>query len=119
MKGITAIAMDPGGIAASRAFRDAPFAFRIAMRIVGYIVPVAEHFTSALRTTKSAAIDLVAMTVGPEANGKRGYFVGQKPVTSSEDSHDEGLREKVWKACEKWAKLEESETALKADEGEY
>jgi hypothetical protein len=111
--------MDPGGMAASRAFKDTPFAFRTLMCVVGYAVPVLQRFTSAVRTTSAAAADLAAMAIGSEMAGQRGYFVGQKPTASSEDSHDEGLREKMWKACEKWAGLSQVETILVLDDGKY
>jgi hypothetical protein len=91
------------------------------MRIIGHILPIIQYLASDmnLRTTKAAAIDLVAMAVGQEATGKRGYFMGQKQVTSSEDSHDEGLRERMWKACEKWAKVNQAETTLNLEKGGY
>ncbi|RDW83043.1 hypothetical protein BP5796_04534 [Coleophoma crateriformis] len=118
LKGITAVAVNPGDMPTSRAFQHVPFAFRMVLKIAACLLPLFQYFTS-LTTTKSAAINLMAMSVGPDASGSRGYFEGQKPVQSSKDSQDKGLRERVWKACEKWCGLKQSETVLNIGEGEY
>ena len=107
MKRITATAMDPAGMPASRAFQYAPFFVRYTMYTVGtFVMPIAQYFTDKLKTTKASANDLVEMTVGPESCEKRGYFIGQKPAECSPISMDEVLQQKVWDACMRWAKLE-------------
>jgi hypothetical protein len=106
--------MDPGGLPTSRAFDHAPTFFRVAMYITGHVVlPVAKYFTNAAKPIKDIAADLVALAVGPEHQGERGYFSWQKPTQSSKESQDEVKQEELWQACEKWANFESSETVLK------
>lgn len=81
-------------------------------------LPVFRHLTT-MTTTTAAAVAMTEMTVGAEEHGKRGYFEGKKPAISSEDSKDEVLREKVWKACEGWTNLKQEETVLNLQKGGY
>jgi WW domain-containing oxidoreductase len=53
------------------------------------------------------------MSVGENHVGERGYYLGQKPMASSLQSRDEDIQERMWRACEKWANFEASETAIK------
>lgn len=83
------------------------------MYILGhFVLPVAQYFTDAVNTTKTAGRNLVMMSVGKDHNGERGYYFGQKPRDSSIKSQDEEMQEKLWLACARWTKLEPSETVL-------
>lgn len=113
MKNITALAMDPGGIPNSRAFDNVPSLFKNVMYIAGYLAPVAKHFVPVLTTPQDAGRNLVAMCLGPEHKGARGYYLKQKQKSSSAESHDEAMQERVWAACEKWSNFQRKETILK------
>lgn len=114
LKHITTLAMDPAGMPTSRAFNNVPLLFKTTMFIVGhFVVPVAKYFTQALNTPANAGRELVAMSVGPEYEGVRGYFVRLQRTESSAESQDEGKQGQVWAACEKWVRLAPSETVLK------
>lgn len=82
------------------------------MSILKFVLPLAQYFTDAVNTTKTSGQNLVILSVDPKYHGVRGYFLGQKPMTSSTDSRDEELQERMWKACEKWSQLTQSESLL-------
>ena len=71
-----------------------------------------EYLTAALRPTADLARDLVAVTVEPEFQGKRGYYVGRTAEVSAEISRDAAAQERLWAACWKWAGLCSKETVL-------
>ena len=65
-----------------------------------------------MRPTADAAKDLVAVTVEPEFQGKRGYFVGRKSEKDAEVSRDAEAQDKLWAACWRWTGLASRETVL-------
>jgi hypothetical protein len=82
------------------------------MTAISFCMPVLKHFTNAFRPTADAARDLVAVSVEPEFQGKRGYYVGRKPGVSAEISRDAVVQDRLWTACRKWAELTPQETIL-------
>jgi hypothetical protein len=82
------------------------------MGVVNVLMPVLKHLTSAVRTTADAGRDLVAVSVGSEFRGKRGYFVGLEEEAPAEVSKDVELQKRLWDACCGWTGLEEGETVL-------
>lgn len=109
---LTVTAMDPGGLATSRAQAEQRKSVRRVMAAVSFCMPVLKHFTTTFRPTAEAARDLVAVSVEPEFQGKRGYYVGQKPGISAEISRDPAAQQRLWAACWKWAGLSAEETVL-------
>lgn len=75
-------------------------------------MPVLKHFTSVMRPTSDAARDLVAVSVEPEFQGKRGYFVGRKVDVDAEISRARDTQERLWTGCWKWTSLTPSDTVL-------
>jgi WW domain-containing oxidoreductase len=105
--------MDPAGMPSSRAFSNVPLGFKAAMFIIGHsIAPVARYFTPRLNTPANAGRELVALSVGPEGEGVRGYFLRLQLKESSVQSQDEEKQKEVWADCEKWVMLDPSETVL-------
>lgn len=112
LSGLTAVAMDPGGLAASRAQAEQRKSIRRVMTAVNFCMPVLKHFTQTFRLTSDAAQDLVVASVGPPFKGKRGYYVGQKPSPSAAMSKDPEVQAKLWDACWRWSYLKAEETVL-------
>lgn len=104
--------MDPGGIVDSRGHVEQKLLLRAILATANVMMPVLRHFTKAARTSADSGRDLVALTVGPEFRGKRGYYVGTKAVQSSEGSLDEEAQWRVWEACWNWTGLTEGDTVL-------
>ena len=104
--------MDPGGLVDSRAHTEQTATVRRLFGVLNMFMPVLRHFTTAIRTNADAGRDLVELSVGPEFQGKRGYYVGKKPGTAAGVSGDEGVQRRLWDACWKWAGMEEGETVL-------
>lgn len=104
--------MDPGGLPASRGQAEQKKSIQRMMAVVKVLMPLLKHLTAVMRPTADAARDVVAVSVDPEFNGKRGYFVGRKPDVDAEVSRDTGAQERLWEACWRWTGLSPEETAL-------
>lgn len=104
--------MDPGGLPSSRAQSEQKKYARRLFATINFLMPVLKHVTTAFRTTEDAGRDLVAVSVGPAFQGKRGYVVGQKLESPAALSKDLGMQQRLWDACWRWAGLKAGETAL-------
>lgn len=109
---ITATAMDPGGLVGSGAHTEQKAPVRAVFGVLGALMPVLRHVTSALRTNTDSARDLMAVAVGDEFKGKRGYYILQKPHTPAVESADVVAQKKLWDACWRWAQVSGDETVL-------
>ncbi|KAI1616958.1 short chain dehydrogenase/reductase SDR [Exophiala viscosa] len=109
---VTVTAMDPGGLAASRAQTEQKRSVRWIMAAINFCMPVLRYFTTAFRPAADSARDLVAVSVEPQFHGKRDYYVGRKPEASAEISRDAAVQERLWTACWKWAGLSTEDTIL-------
>lgn len=112
LSNMTALAMDPGGLPASRSQAEQKRSNRLLFATVNFLMPVLKHLTSAFRTTEDAGRDLVTMSVDPAFQGKSGYYVGQKGEVAAAASKDEKLQKRLWDACCRWAALRPDETVL-------
>ncbi|EXJ92418.1 hypothetical protein A1O3_00969 [Capronia epimyces CBS 606.96] len=112
LSALTALAMDPGGLAASRAQAEQRKSVRRIMAAVNFCMPLLKHFTQMFRPTADAARDLVEVSVGAQFQGKRGYYVGCKLGDSAAMSRDPEVQARLWDACWKWAGLKSEETIL-------
>ena len=111
---ITVLTMDPGGLVGSRAQVEQKAPVRAIMAGFNLLMPVLKHVTQAFRTTEDSGCDLVAVSVGPEFQGKKGYFVGLNPDSPARASFDAKEQKRLWDACWEWAGLSEGETVLQA-----
>ncbi|RAH53641.1 short chain dehydrogenase/reductase SDR [Aspergillus piperis CBS 112811] len=112
LSGITALAMDPGGLPSSRAQAGQKRSARWLFRVVEFLMPVLKYMTTMFRTLDDAGRDLVAVSVGDEFRGKLGYFVGTKEVAPAAISEDREAQEKLWENCWRWAGMRTEETVL-------
>ncbi|OQV08332.1 hypothetical protein CLAIMM_12627 [Cladophialophora immunda] len=112
LSGLSVVAMDPGGLAASRAQVEQRKSVRRIITVVNFCMPVLKHFTSTFRPTSDAARDLVEVSVGPAFRGKRGYYVGQNPSPSATMSKDPEVQARLWEACWRWSSLKSEDTVL-------
>ncbi|KAF5653583.1 short-chain alcohol dehydrogenases/reductase [Fusarium sp. NRRL 25303] len=112
LSGITAIAMDPGGMVDSRAHRiQTPF-MRFAFSLVLISLPILRHFTDTMRPAAQSGRELVELSVGEKFKGTRGYFMGARQEEEDIACKDVQKRELLWNACWKWAGMREEETVL-------
>ncbi|KAL9573092.1 hypothetical protein ACKAV7_002777 [Fusarium commune] len=112
LSGITAIAMDPGGMVDSRAHRiQTPF-MRFAFSLVLISLPVLRHFTDTMRPAAQSGRELVELSVGERFKGVKGYFMGARREEDDIACKDVHKRELLWNACWKWARMKEEETVL-------
>ena len=79
---------------------------------VNFFMPVLKHLTSAMRPTIDAAEDLVAVSLGPEFKGTRGYYIGRKPAVDATISRDIPTQTMLWESCWKWTGISSEETIL-------
>lgn len=114
LQNITATCVDPGGLVGSRAHAEQKGLVRALMAGVNVLMPLLRHVTSAVRTTADAGRDLAALSVAPEFQGKRGYYVGLREDSPAQISLDPGERKRLWDACWEWAAMSEEETVLKS-----
>ena len=82
------------------------------MAAINICMPVLKYLTTAFRPTADSARDLVAVSVEPQFQGKKGYYVGREPEVSAEISRDAAVQKRLWTACWKWAGLSAEETVL-------
>ncbi|RBR17544.1 hypothetical protein FVER53590_12061 [Fusarium verticillioides] len=112
LSGITAIAMDPGGMVDSRAHRiQTPF-MRFAFSLVLISLPILRYFTDTMRTAAQSGRELVELSVGERFKGTKGYFMGARREEEDIACKDVHKRELLWNACWKWAGMKEEETVL-------
>ncbi|KAL3486464.1 hypothetical protein BJX62DRAFT_228743 [Aspergillus germanicus] len=112
LSNITLTAVDPGGIPDSRGQVQQKRAVRIVMATLNVLMPVLRYVITTMRTSKDSGRDLVALSVGPEFQAKRGYYDGVNKAEGAQVSHDEQVQRRLWEACWKWAGLSPEETAL-------
>ncbi|KAK3304849.1 uncharacterized protein B0T15DRAFT_512939 [Chaetomium strumarium] len=112
LSAITVTCMDPGGLVGSRAHSEQRAAIQRLMSVVNVMMPLLKHLTSAVRTTAGAGRDLVALSVAPEFQGRRGYFIGKHEAPPANVSLDKEVQRKLWEACWEWAGMAKGETVL-------
>jgi hypothetical protein len=109
---ITVTAMDPGGLPASRAQAGQKKLIWLMLTVINFLMPLLKYVSTTLRTAADAARDLVALSVEPEFQGKRGYFVGLNPEADAEISRSREAQDALWAACWKWTGLTSGEVIL-------
>ncbi|KAF5376876.1 hypothetical protein D9615_007245 [Tricholomella constricta] len=112
LKGITAIALDPGGLPDSRAMsNDTPVAWGILMKyFLNPLQPVLKFAVPTLRKSGAAEKDLVQLGLGEVYRGANGYYIMSKPGKSSADSYDEAKCARLWERSVVWSGIEPAGT---------
>ncbi|KAF2105877.1 hypothetical protein BDV96DRAFT_559913 [Lophiotrema nucula] len=114
LKGISVIALDPGGLLDSRAFSPAhvPGFWKILLSIMNFLQPVLKLLKPTMRRTGDAARDLVDLTLDPRYADQEGHFVMAQKTDSSLASRDEGMQEAVWSKTLEWCHITQKDTVL-------
>ncbi|QPC73061.1 hypothetical protein HYE68_003813 [Fusarium pseudograminearum] len=112
LSGITATAMDPGGMVDSRAHKIQKPIIRFAFSLIVLLLPITKYFTDELRSSAQSGRELVALAVGDEYQGEKGYFMGARREKEDAICMDAEKRDILWKACWDWAGIKREETAL-------
>ncbi|BCS25201.1 uncharacterized protein APUU_41645S [Aspergillus puulaauensis] len=112
LSNITALAMDPGGLLASRAQSGQKASVQRLFSVLNFLMPVLKYVTTVFRTNEDSGRDLVAVSLDPAFHEKRGYYIGQKAAMPSEVSGNVDLQKRLWDACWEWTGLTPDETAL-------
>ncbi|KAI1110572.1 hypothetical protein F5Y14DRAFT_357948 [Nemania sp. NC0429] len=111
---ISAVVIEPGSIADSRALRTNTPAMLsyIQMFILQPLRPVLRLVIPDVRKSADAGVDVADIALGKKHAGERGYLRLVAPGPSSTESLDEAKQEKLWTKTLEWAKLPREKTAL-------
>ncbi|KAM0385415.1 hypothetical protein ACHAQC_011325 [Fusarium culmorum] len=112
LSGITATAMDPGGMVDSRAHKIQKPIIRFAFSLIVLLLPITKYFTDELRSSAQSGRELVELAVGDKYQGEKGYFMGARREKEDAICMDAEKRDVLWKACWEWAGIKKKETAL-------
>ncbi|KAF2465119.1 NAD(P)-binding protein [Lindgomyces ingoldianus] len=122
LKGLFALAVDPGGLLDSRAFSgpDVPRMWSTQVYIANLLQPLLKLLNPAFRRSADAARDVIDLAVGPQYAGKDGYFIMRKKADSSDASKNsvsnryknEDMQGILWKKSLEWAGINQKDTAL-------
>ncbi|KAF9762217.1 hypothetical protein IL306_003510 [Fusarium sp. DS 682] len=112
LSGITAIAMDPGGMVDSRAHRIQKPSMRLAFGLVFILLPIIQHFTDTMRPAAQSGRELVELSVGERFKSEKGYFMGARREEEDVICKDLHKRKILWDACWKWAGMSGEETVV-------
>ncbi|KAL6923904.1 hypothetical protein ACHAPO_006661 [Fusarium lateritium] len=112
LAGITATAMDPGGMVDSRAHKIQTPLIRFAFGLIVLLLPILKYFTDELRSSAQSGRELAELAVGDKYQGKKGYFMGARREKEDTVCMDADKRDILWKACWEWAGMQKGETIL-------
>ncbi|KAL2837569.1 hypothetical protein BJY01DRAFT_237816 [Aspergillus pseudoustus] len=116
---ITAVAVNPGSLADSRALMvNTPLSLKImSILIVRPFLFLLRRFSDpTLRTCAEAAADLVDFATNTTAPGERGYYTLSQKDVSSPDSLSEAKQEALWSKTIEWAGITSENTALQIND---
>ncbi|KAK7740637.1 hypothetical protein SLS62_011049 [Diatrype stigma] len=115
-KMVTAVAIDPGNLADSRALRTNTARKTQMMQkfLLVPLLPILQYVFPTARTAAVAGVDLIELAVGPKYAGERGYFTLLQKGESAPDSQNEAIQQRLWKKTLEWTKITRGNTALKA-----
>ncbi|KAI4127601.1 MAG: hypothetical protein LQ341_006776 [Variospora aurantia] len=106
---LTAVAINPGNLADSRALRtNTPSMLAFMSRfVIQPLRPLLRYFMDpTMRTSAEAGVDVVELATGTASPGERGYFTLLKKDASAPQSLDESVQEGLWRETEKWTGME-------------
>ncbi|KAI1476417.1 NAD(P)-binding protein [Daldinia eschscholtzii] len=113
---ITAVAINPGNMGDSRAFRtNVPLSVKLMQALVFKpLRPLIRRFADpTFRTSRDAGIDIIELGVGKAEDGERGFY-----TLLNKDDPDPAVLDKekqriIWEKSAEWAKINKDNTALK------
>ncbi|KAI1273871.1 hypothetical protein F5Y07DRAFT_244941 [Xylaria sp. FL0933] len=111
---ITAVAIDPGSIADSRALRTNTPAILSHMQryVLQPLRPAICLMAPYVRSAVDAGADIADLALNRKHMGERGYFRLMVPGPSSAESLDEVKQQKLWVKTAEWAGITCEDTAL-------
>ncbi|KAH8162034.1 hypothetical protein CIB48_g6213 [Xylaria polymorpha] len=111
---ISAVVIDPGNIADSRALRtNTPVILSYMQRFVLQpLQPVLRLVVPDVRRSADAGADVAEIVLNQKHANERGYFRLMVPGPSSAESLDETKQERLWVKTAEWAKITKEDTAL-------
>ena len=115
LKKITAVAINPGNLADSRALRSNTPQNMIFFQkyILKPLLPLFKLLAGpTLRTSAPAGVDVVEIALNPKYADERGFFTLLQKDESSPESQDEKKQSSLWVETLKWAKITRENTAL-------
>ncbi|KAI1125844.1 hypothetical protein F5Y10DRAFT_223959 [Nemania abortiva] len=114
---ISAVVIDPGNIADSRALRtNTPAVLSYAqMFILQPLRPLIRLMLPDMRKSAEAGVDVADLALNQKYAGERGYFRLMVPGPSSAESLDETKQEELWTKTAHWAKITKEDTELEGD----
>ncbi|KAJ9293202.1 hypothetical protein DTO271G3_7925 [Paecilomyces variotii] len=117
LKHVTAIAVNPGNLADSRALRvntPAFFTFLSYFIIRPFLFLLRRFADPTMRTVREAAVDIVEFATNTTNPNERGYFTLSKKDVSSPDSLNEEKQQALWRKTLEWSRITKENTALQA-----
>lgn len=114
LEGITATAINPGGMVDSRCLRTNTPQSMIDAQKSFYIPQLAtlQLTMPTLRTAEPASKDVVALALDPKYAGQRGYFTLLEKDESAPESLDPSTQSRLWAQTLVWSGITEDNTAL-------
>ncbi|KAI0451746.1 hypothetical protein F5B21DRAFT_506939 [Xylaria acuta] len=111
---ISAVVIDPGTIADSRALRtNTPAMLSYMQRFVLQpLQPVLRLMVHGVRRSADAGVDVAELVLNQKHVGERGYLRLMVPEPSSAESLDETKQERLWAKTAEWARITSEDTAL-------
>ncbi|KAK5632851.1 hypothetical protein RRF57_008565 [Xylaria bambusicola] len=112
---ISAVAIDPGSIADSRALRtNTPVTLSYMQRFVLQpLWPILRLLIPSVRPSTDAGADVADIALSRKHARERGYLNLLMPGPSSEESLDEVKQQKIWVKTAEWAGITRENTTLK------
>ncbi|KAH9906074.1 putative short-chain dehydrogenase [Xylariomycetidae sp. FL2044] len=120
LRHITAVAIDPGILGDSRAYRtNTPGAtINLQRFILRPFLPLLQRFVdTGFRRAAEAGVDVAELAADRAYPGERGFFKLLKKDTSAPQSLDEDVQRRIWQQSLAWAKITQDDTALALDAG--
>ncbi|KAL2847881.1 hypothetical protein BJX68DRAFT_267812 [Aspergillus pseudodeflectus] len=115
---ITAVAVNPGNLADSRALRvNTPVFLKIiSFLIIRPFLFLLRRFSDpTMRSCTEAAADIVEFATNTARPGERGYYTLSHKDESSPDSLDQAKQDALWSKTIEWAGITGENTALKIE----
>ncbi|PYI05735.1 hypothetical protein BO78DRAFT_446881 [Aspergillus sclerotiicarbonarius CBS 121057] len=114
LKGIKAVAINPGNLSDSRALRtNTPLILRLLSRLViRPLRPLLRLMDPTMRTAAEAGVDVIELAVSKDYAGEAGFFTLLKKDDSSPESQDGEKQQRLWRKTLEWAQISPKDTAL-------
>ncbi|KAI1464957.1 NAD(P)-binding protein [Daldinia caldariorum] len=113
---ITVVAINPGNMGDSRAFRtNVPLSVKAMQALVfNPLRPLIRRFADpTFRTSRDAGIDIIELGVGKAEDGERGFYTLLEKDDPDPAVLDKEKQRIIWEKSAEWAKINKDNTALK------